>query len=219
MRLFKKRVWVPPRSSLRFRLMLARNRLLKKTMDAHELGLAAFDHDQKAALAGYSARLLPDEFRFGAEVFKSERLYFDALRFDWCAFLALGDTAERTAVMSPYWKGMRDWQQGTRAPSVPERVLLHGSGGIKTLSPEPEEDSWQRMTRRLAMYAEARKIRAMEGEGKNDPWMYSASYTFTSVFCDLCGELNIGFRMGEHAAFSIYVIEQVRWIKSYRIIM
>jgi len=66
------------------------------------------------------------------------------------------------------------------------------------------------------MYAEARKIRAKEGEGKNEPWQYSSSYVFTSMFCDLCGVLAFAFRMGEHAAFSIYVIEQVKWIKSYR---
>jgi hypothetical protein len=193
-------------------------------MDAREFGLAVFDHDQKAALAGFPRRLLPDEAdfcRFGMEVYKSERLYFDALRFDWCVFLALGDTAERTAVMSPYWKGMREWLQGTAAPSVPDvRILTRGSvGEVKILAAEPEEDSWQRMTRRLGMYAEAREIRAKQGEGKNEPWQYSAPYVFTRLFCDLCGELDVAFHMGEYAAFSAYVIDQVKLIKSYRIVV
>jgi hypothetical protein len=207
--------------SLRMRLVAARNRLFKKTLDARELGLALFDHDQKAALAGYAGRLHSDEeCRFGGEVYNSERLYFDALRCDWCVFLALGDGAERDAVMGPYWRGMREWLQGTVAPPVPERVLLRGSvGEIKTLAAEPEEDSWERMTRRLAMYAESRKIRAEQGKGKNEPWLYSPSYVFTRLFCDLCGELDVGFFSGEYAGFSIYAVEQVTWIKSYRIVV
>ena len=63
------------------------------------------------------------------------------------------------------------------------------------------------MTRRITMYAEAR----------NTPHQYGEQYVVTSMFCDLCGILDIGFRVGELASFSSWVIENVKFIKSHRI--
>jgi hypothetical protein len=170
-----------------------------------EIGQALFQHDQRRFLAGYPGRLFPAESLLDKEVVKNEWLYFDASNIDYFVLLVFGDTAGRGAIMTPYWANMRKWLQDKKAkPTVGERVWI--CQGAKQLPKEPEETGWQRMQRRLNMYAAA----------MNTPHRLGESVPVSTLFCGLCGSSDISFSLGVGQFYSSMKSERMKLLESYR---
>jgi hypothetical protein len=173
-----------------------------------EIGQALFEHDQKNFYAGYPGRLFPADSLLDKEVVKNEWLYFDASNIDYFVLLVFGDTAERGAIMTPYWASMKQWLQDKKAiPTVGERVWI--CQGAKQIPREPEETGWQRMQRRLNMYAAAINTPHQLGEGR----------PVSTLFCGLCGSSEITFSLGVGQFYSSKKTERMKLLESYRITM
>ena len=181
-------------------------RFFRTKPTAQEIGQALFEHDQRSFLAGYPGRLFPAESLLDREVVKNEWLYFDASNIDYFVLLVFGDTAERGAIMAPYWTRMKKWlQDKTAIPTVGERVWI--CQGAKQIPKEPEETGWQRMQRRLMMYAAA----------MHTPHRLGESVPVSTLFCGFCGSPEISFSLGVGQLYSSMKTERVKLLESYRV--
>jgi hypothetical protein len=176
-----------------------------KKLTGQEIGQALFEHDQKTFLAGYPGRLFPADTLLDKEVVKVEWLYFDASNIDYFALLVFGDTAERGAIMMPYWASMKKWLDNkTVMPGVGARVW--NCRGAKQIPKEPKETGWQRMQRRLMMYAAA----------IHTPHQLGECVPVSTLFCGLCGSSEISFSLGVGQFYSSKKAEQMKFFESYR---
>jgi len=181
-------------------------RFFGRKLGGQEIGQALFERDQKSFLAGYPGRLFPVESLLQPEVVKSEWLYFDASNIDYFVLLIFGDTAERGEIMRPYWARMKQWlQDKTAMPTAYERVWI--CQGAKHIPKEPEETGWQRMQRRLMMYAAA----------IHTPHRLGESVPVSALFCGLCGSSEISFSLGVGQFYSSQKMEKMKFLESYRI--
>ena len=108
--------------------------------------------------------------------------------------------------MAPYWASMQRWlQDKTVTATVGERVWI--CQGVKQIPKEPQETGWQRMQRRLDMYAAAISTRHQLGE----------SVPVATLFCGLCGSSEISFTLGVGQFYSSMKAERMRFLESYRV--
>jgi hypothetical protein len=174
-------------------------------LTGQKLGRACFERDQKSFLAGYPGRLFPSGSLFHRDVVMDEWLYFDASNFDYFVLLVFGDTAERGAITTTYWTRMEKWLQvKTAKPTVCERIWR--CQGVKHIPREPEETGWQRMQRRLMMYAAA----------INTPHRQGESIPVSTLFCGLCGSSDAFFSLGVGQFYSSQKTERVKLLESHR---
>jgi hypothetical protein len=170
-----------------------------------KLGQACFKDDQKSFLAGYPGRLFPAGSLLHRDIVMDEWLYFDASNFDYFVLLAFGDTAERGAITTTYWARMEKWLQAkTAQPTVCERIWR--CQGVKQIPQDPEETGWQRMQRRLMMYAAA----------INTPHRQGESVPVSTLFCGLCGSSEAFFSLIVGQFYSSQKTERVKLLESYR---
>lgn len=184
---------------------------LKRKVKGSDVGLGFFESVRKARIAGYPGmeELLPLNAKIGAEEVKNEWLYLDIFTVDYVVFLALGQSPEKSAVLTPFWEEIKKWLQQERVGALPERLSFLG-GNDKTIHAENSETSFERLTRRLQKYSDC--ILNPHRLGEN----YSVAATFT---WSLCGDMNAATIAGISASFSAKKIKLIKGLKLYRIVV
>jgi hypothetical protein len=183
---------------------------LKRKVKGTEVGLGFFDSVRKARIAGYpgAKELFPSDAIIGLEAVKDEWLYLNVFTIDYVVFLALGQSPEKTAVLTPFWAEIKKWLQQVRVNARPEMVSFLGDDH-KIIPAESSETSFERLTRRMQQYSDC--ILKPHHLGEN----YSVAVTFT---WSLCGDMNAATIAGISSFFSAQKIELVKGLKSYRIV-
>lgn len=180
-------------------------KFFSKKLPGRDIGQALFEHDQKNFFAGYPGRLYPVESQLVKDVVQCEWLYFDASNTDYFVLLVFGETAERGAIMRPYWASMEKWLHNkTVMPTVGKKIWV--CQGVKHLPEEPAETAWQRMQRRLMMYDWAIHTPHQLGEG----------IPISTLFCGLCGSSEISFSLGVGQFYSSKKAERMKFLELYR---
>jgi hypothetical protein len=121
---------------------------LKKRAKADDLGVVLFESVKKATLAGLPD-FFPNDSPIGLLGMKNEWVYLNAFSIDYQVFVALGNSAERDAILRPFWRNIKDWLWEEKVGPLPERFWLIGDGGLKKIPPEDCETSWERLERRI----------------------------------------------------------------------
>ena len=145
---------------------------IKRKIKASEVGLGFFDSVHKARLAGYpgAEKLFPTITQIDCELVKDEWMYLDAFTIDFAVFLALRDTPEKTAVLTPFWAEIKKWLEQKHVGFLPERgAFLRGA--YSKLPAENQETSYERQMRRMRQYSDCMVNPSDLGE-------YYASSTF-----------------------------------------
>jgi len=101
---------------------------LKRRVKGGDVGLGFFEAVRKARTAGYPGMksLFPSDAIIGLEAVKDEWLYLDIFTIDYVVFLALGQSPEKSAVLTPFWVEIKKWLQQERVGSLPERSSFLG---------------------------------------------------------------------------------------------
>ena len=184
---------------------------LKQKIKGRDVGLGFFESVRKARIAGYpgTGELLPSSAKIGVEEVKNEWLYLDVFTVDYVVFLALGQSPEKTAVLTPFWEEIKKWLQQERVGALPERFSFLG-GNDKTIHAENSETSFERLTRRMQQYSDC--IINPHHLGEN----YSVAATFA---WSLCGDMKASTIAGISASFSAKKVELVKGLKLYRVVV
>jgi len=152
--------------------------------------------------------LLPLNAKIGEEEVKNEWLYLGVFTVDHAVFLALGQSSEKSAVLTPFWEEIKKWLQQERVGALPERFLFLDSDH-KTIQAENSEISFERLTRRMQRYADCLLKPHRLGED------YSVAATFTA----LCGKMDSATIAGISSSFSTRKLELVKGLKTYPIVV
>jgi hypothetical protein len=123
--------------------------------------------------------------------------------------LALGDTPVKAAVLRPFWKEIKKWLQQVQVFGLPERNYFF-RGAVQVIPAERQENAYQRLNRRLSLYADA--VQHPNDLGDN----YSVAKTFSA----LCGGggMDAAFLRGIEAYFDKASLSLSGRIKQRRIV-
>ena len=183
--------------------------LFKKRIAAHDLANIFIERIQRDARDGQSCKPFLDKVKSeNIENVRQEWLYFDVFNIEYFAFLALGQSNEKQAILNPFWSEMKRWLTTAQVSPVSERSGLF-DGDIKTVPAESKETAYDRLKRRCDMYGAA--ITKPHRQGEN----YSVGLTFAI----LCNELDLAFVVGVSTFFHTRKMEWVNILRSYRITM
>jgi hypothetical protein len=181
---------------------------LKRKIEGNEVGLGFFESVRKARLAGYPGAdgLFPADAKIGIEDVKGEWLYLDVFAVDHAVFLALGQSPEKSAVLTPFWGEIKKWLQQERVNARPEFFSFLG-GTSKAIQAENSETSFERLTRRMRQYADC----------VLEPHRLGENYSIAATFTAICGSMDAATILGVSSFLSAKKIELVKGLKSYRI--
>ena len=184
--------------------------LFRKKVQASEVGEQLCERAREERRAGYpqAATLLLPTPEMDVMAVRNEWLYLEIFRIDLAVRLAFGGGVEKSAILTAFWSGVKNWLlQQVVAPLAERRILLDGHS--KIVPPENEEKSYSRLKRRLQLYSECSHVRHPLGEGL---WI-------AATFIGLCGTPD-GAPLGEITSrFTSSRDELARQLKSERIVV
>ena len=104
---------------------------------------------------------------------------------------------------------MMEWLLENEVAALEKRLWLLGGDHLRWIPAEPIESSWQRMTRRLQIYAEAHNAEPKEQEIER----------VAMTFCCLCGDHDIRRVAATAAYYSTAKVEMFKMLKSFNIVV
>jgi hypothetical protein len=183
---------------------------LKRKASGADIGLGYYDHLRKnyAAELPTFLREPPTDPAIGSDSVRHEWLYLKIFAYDFSVYLALGNTPARAAVLTSFWQHIETWLQAEHVAALPERFAGVVGDEVRFIPAEPSESSYTRLRRRVQEYSSA--IKSPHHMGEN--------YSVAAVFADACGFMNIVLITAVSAYFSSSKIENVQFIRKFRIV-
>lgn len=208
---------------------------LNRNAAARNLAEAVFTSIKQEAEAGMPNQVFPEkdppgvETTWSMETIKDEWIYFHVFTFDFTTFLVFGDTPARHAVLDPFIVFVRKWLKSRWAPARPYSLLpqfgIHENlfpdgfklnlpsvqvqGDVVTFLSEHSEPAFERLKRRMAIYAAAARSSRERREN------HAVALTFTTL-CR-CHVLDMDYIMAVSKRFSTTKIETANLLRSIQI--